>query len=523
LTVNAAHAQKTWTGGGLDDLLSTPDNWGGTAYVATEAITFDGSVRLTPVVDATTLTPGNITFAATAGAFAFGGATEWITDNVSGTRIMENLSTNTQSFNCPVAMRSETVRATAGDIVFNSPVRVFTTRSLWDGVKDVHLNAGLAGNADVRWSGPGTLFINGPSTGYVPTGTTSGTGASLEFGGGIVEINDDKSLGDPVNSDASKNYVFPIGNTGGTLALTNNITVGQFIYIYGRTTDADSAVLISNKSGRNTLTGKLYSDSASADVYRVISSNGTAVVGGLKDKLTISGDIEISNLGAAGTNGVLIFQGAGDGKVSGRITQSSGETVTWGEVRKRGAGTWTLSGANDYLGMTTVEAGKLLIDGTHVPADTSTAVYSVLASSTLGGNGSIKANTTVAGVLAPGDSVGTFTNTGNLTLTGTLEVEYSGTGAGSIDLLHVGGLLDLTGSTVNFSDLGVGPLTGADYIFATYGSLAGSPSLLNVPSGYSVDYAYGGNNIALVVPEPSIIALLVLAALGLLAYHRQKP
>jgi hypothetical protein len=133
---------------------------------------------------------------------------------------------------------------------------------------------------------------------------------------------------------------------------------------------------------------------------------------------------------------------------------------------------------------------------------------------TVGGTGVIGGSltSTLAGVIAPGASIGTLTVLGSTTIGGVLDVEYDGAGAGSIDLLAVtGGLtLDPT-SVVDFDAVGA-PADDDPYVFATYGSLSGTfGAVLNLPVGYGIDYAYAGSSIALVkVPEPGALALFSL-------------
>ncbi len=88
----------------------------------------------------------------------------------------------------------------------------------------------------------------------------------------------------------------------------------------------------------------------------------------------------------------------------------------------------------------------------------------------------------------------------------------AGPGAGLSDLLDVNGFFDITNGTVQF--VYAGTLTNDFYVFAEYDSLSGDPFLnvLNLPGGYEIDYNFGvgGNQIALVIPEPSTMALLAL-------------
>jgi hypothetical protein len=61
-------------------------------------------------------------------------------------------------------------------------------------------------------------------------------------------------------------------------------------------------------------------------------------------------------------------------------------------------------------------------------------------------------------------------------------------------------------------------------VFATYGTLVGNPAVeVGVPAGFVVNYAFSGNQIALVpVPEPSAIVLMGFAMLGLRSFGRKR-
>lgn len=117
-------------------------------------------------------------------------------------------------------------------------------------------------------------------------------------------------------------------------------------------------------------------------------------------------------------------------------------------------------------------------------------------------------------------TIGTLTVTGDVTVAGTVDVEYDGDND-VIDLLAVSGQLDLTGATLSFSNIGTGLLGPGPHVFATYGTLTGAPATeVNVPSGWQVVYGYNGNSIAL-VPEPTTIGLLLGLGLVVAGWRRR--
>jgi autotransporter-associated beta strand protein len=79
---------------------------------------------------------------------------------------------------------------------------------------------------------------------------------------------------------------------------------------------------------------------------------------------------------------------------------------TGGSLTKIGIGTLTLSGNNTYTGATTVNAGKLIVDGSIA----SSSNVTVAGGATLGGHGTVS-NISGTGTIAPGDSPGILTAT----------------------------------------------------------------------------------------------------------------
>lgn len=191
-----------------------------------------------------------------------------------------------------------------------------------------------------------------------------------------------------------------------------------------------------------------------------------------------------------------------------------------GGLTKSGSGSLVLTGTSTYAGATLVSAGTLLVNGSIGSAVT------VNSGAKLGGAGTVGAVAVNSGAfIGAGNSIGTLAAS-SAQINGTLEVEFDGAGAGTVDLLAVTGNLDITNAIVDFSLIGA-PADDAAYVFASYGSLTGTSfaSVIgDLPSGYYIDYAFNNgvtsNNIALVVPEPGAMLLCSLGVLGLLRRRR---
>ena len=159
---------------------------------------------------------------------------------------------------------------------------------------------------------------------------------------------------------------------------------------------------------------------------------------------------------------------------------------TNGAIVKNGNGILRFDGTNLQTGNTTVNAG------------------------TLGGTGSAFNSALIvnAGGTVTGGGLGGTSSLGfdSADIDGTYRIDINGV---DIDTLNIDGLLDLASATFDFDETSAPVGTGL--IFATYGSLTGqgSVTVVDLPTGYSIDYAFGGNNIALVsaaaIPTPAAL------------------
>lgn len=149
--------------------------------------------------------------------------------------------------------------------------------------------------------------------------------------------------------------------------------------------------------------------------------------------------------GAVFNNGALVVNRSGSLAVGGDMTGTGSLTLT-------GSGTLTLGGASSYTGLTSVNAGTLMLTGSH----TGGGAYTVAASATLGGGGTTTSAVALSGTLAPGNSIGSLA-TGPLVLNLGAKLAFEiNTSTGTADRVVVTGDVTVPGATVDLAlaDLG---------------------------------------------------------------------
>ncbi|RWL80065.1 MAG: autotransporter outer membrane beta-barrel domain-containing protein, partial [Mesorhizobium sp.] len=338
---------------------------------------------------------------------------------------------------------------------------------------DLGLTGTISGSGLFTKTGAGTLTLSGNNS-Y--TGGTRILGGTLEAEGGnaigdqsaviaqagVFRVLDDETIG-TLSGDA------------GTVELVGNLTTSTNFanttaLFYGGISGAGGfvkngayrQVLAGNNSYQGAtqiLGGTLFAVGAGIDSI----PDASAVTVGAGATLSLvrppissiftgidSDDETIGSLSGAGNVALgdrkLTIGGDASTAFSGSISGAGGS------LAKLGTGTLTLSGTNTYTGATTVDAGRLRVDGS-----LGNTAVSVNSSGTLSGVGTIAGPVTVDGTIAPGDSPGTLT-VGSLTLNAGANLDYElgvpGTvGNGVNDLIVVNGDLTLDG-TLNITDVG---------------------------------------------------------------------
>ncbi len=95
-----------------------------------------------------------------------------------------------------------------------------------------------------------------------------------------------------------------------------------------------------------------------------------------------------------------------------------------------------------------------------------------------------------------------WTDVDNIKLFGTVTPIPGPSADPAVSFLDINGNLDISSATADFANVSPNgaPLTDPMHVIAEYDSLTGSEfaTVQNLPSGYSIDYAFGGNQIVLI-------------------------
>ena len=360
-------------------------------------------------------------------------------------------------------------------------------------------NNSIVNSGTISTSGSAqALFLNGSGNNSLAnSGTiaTSGAGIAVQFGDGNNLVTNSGAI----RAASATGTALLFGNGGNTLTNQGSI-LGGVSFGSGVNSVVNSgslAALVFNGNGNNTLvnTGTI-----------ATSGTGAAVqFGDGNNTVTSSGSINAAS--ASGTalrfgngNNSLTIQG---GSILGDVVAGSGtNTLTFA----LGSGNFVLGGS--YSGFTTavVQSGRLSVNGS-LQAGSGLTVAS---GATLGGTGSVP-STTVFGTIAPGNSIGTLTVNGNLTLanSSTTVIEVQGT---SSDRIVVNGSATLGGS-LKMVSLGSGPVFTTPYqIVSAANGVSGSFASFTADSGFGVavlpTLGVGAGGITLTLTPAPLLASL---------------
>ncbi|MFD9900920.1 autotransporter domain-containing protein [Mesorhizobium sp. NPDC059025] len=330
-------------------------------------------------------------------------------------------------------------------------------------VNDAVLNVGISGTGSIVKLGNGTLTLGAANSYQGGTLVREGelvAAANGALGAGAVSVSGAPAatqkpalrFAGPVNANgltiSTQNGAVVFGDraSAGSAAITNQGD-GTTVFLAG--SNAGMATITNQAGGTTAFRGDVASPGA-----RIVNQGGGKIDLSTFDAAGLCNCVSLGSVAGAGA----ILLGAHqletgaldlDETISGVI--SDGGAAAKGSFAKTGTGTLVLSGANTYLGATTVKGGLLRIDGSLGSAD-----VAVASGATLGGIGTIgtQAGGTVTiqtgGHHAPGASIGTQTINGNYRLAGTLDIEIEPSRA---DKVVVTGDVDLGGGTLALHEL----------------------------------------------------------------------
>jgi len=382
----------------------------------------------------------------------------------------------------------------------------------------------LAGTGNTTISGQIVDGGTGGSSGitYANTGTTTVTNANTYTGQtilqkGVLNVTSLNSVngGTPLLVGSNLGAPITVGNGTIKIGLTTNVSPATTLIYSGTGETTDRVIDLAGTTAGATL------DQSGSGNLKFTSNTGTG------NAFTATG---------VGTK-TLTLQGstAGTGEIAAAIVDNAAANKT--SLTKSGTGTWTLSGANTYIGTTTINAGTLKL-GTGGSLAAASSV-SIAASATLDVTALTSASATYAwntaslsasGAAAPATMTGTSGGTvdmGNkpisltfdgsdpsLTVTGaalllggnqfTVVVPGTALGAGVYTLVSADSVSET--STVNPTPLyGVhGLATGATGVV----SISGNTVILTVTGTTTYGVTYNGNGSTSGTPPTDSIGYL---------------
>jgi autotransporter-associated beta strand protein len=367
------------------------------------------------------------------------------------------------------------------------------------------LNGPVNGDGNVTKSGAGTAVFNAANT-Y--TGNTTVSQGAL-VGNAATFPGDISNSGTVVLDQATDaTWTNVISGSGAIVKLgAGNLTLASSNTYSGATTVSNGTLGIAANERIN----------GSSDL---VINGGTFDLNGFTETL---GDVTLLNGTITNTGGssAQYLAGASYTMQSGHVSARLGGT---GTLVKAGNGTVTMSGANTFLGGSTVSNGTFVLAG-------SLNSFVTVAGGTFGGTGTVNSDVTVnSGLLAPGLSPGVLTVKSNFALgaTGTLQVEINGTTPGSgydqVKLTSASSVITLAGNLAIVATNGLA-INSTFVILTNSGSAAVTGTFAGKPPGFTfftsgywwrVSYAGGsGNDVTLTIVPPPATPLVTPALLSL--------
>ena len=426
-----------------------------------------------------------------------------------------------------------------------------------DGAGGLTLNPGVGGSYSLGalQSNGGTLTLK---SGTFTTSSIDPTSGISDYFVGAGTRNDGTLTVDgaalSVTGAGTRRFVIGAASNGTGNLISGSITAPE-VYIghngvatmtqSGGTLTTNTLAHIDGGSGTYTLTGgtliaqTIYNGTLGANAFTLNLNGGT-----LQAR---AGTTNLIRTQGAGTTQISVLLGTGNTQIdtsvsSATIARPMGDmSGQAGTFTKTGANTLTLTEANTYTGATTISGGTLalgangsiispnIIVGANTTFNVSgvTGGYTLGATQTLSGTGSVVGATVVAGTLSPGNSIGTMNFTNTLSLAGISNFEIDpllglGLNADRANVTNgvtYGGTLNVlySGSNSNFTN-------GMIFNLFDGSSFSGSFTAVNLPSldgtGLSWQNDLLSNGSLTIIPEPNVAALI--GALGGILLLRRR-
>jgi autotransporter-associated beta strand protein len=495
------------------------------------------TINLTSSLDVIHNGSGTLTLGNSTNTSNLGGA-GGINKSGTGTLVLASVNTYTGATtisggSLQVGAGGTTGRLTATTAITNNSNLTINRSNAFTQAADLGVGVAITGTGSLTQAGAGTTTLTAANT-Y--TGTTLISKGRLQFAKAVSLYNGataSLTAADLIVASGAM-AAFNVGGAGeftsGNLdtltalgGATSGFQSGSSIGLDTSSGDFSYASVIANPnggsnalsltklgintltlSGNNTFTGGV---TVSASGGKVIAGHnnalgsGTVALAGQAAVLELAEGITVANamtVSASGNPKTIVLQsGATSATYAGNIVNSedvgsnfdlsasTGGTLTISGIISSGistagletvgAGTVTLTGANTYTGGTTVTTGTL----------------------TLAATGSIATSSSVA--VGAAGSLDTSAQAA-YTIPGTQPLAFgiNATGSGSSGKIVAAGL-NISSAVVTYNITGTPD--DSVYVLATYTSLTGTfASVPAPPAGYTLDYAYQGNKIALVLP-----------------------